>query len=140
MTGLPERRKSVTASRTSCTLPQSAPAPDGFRITLVIRLSVLAFLSISTTARTVGGPSMNDPNTPPASISPRLPPTRSTSVELLVTCGSRPTALIEDQHAHRRDRHGDSNEDDDDPDTPANSHPSSVARRPVRLYSGAEDP
>ena len=38
------------ASRTSWTLPQSAAAPVGLRITLVTRLSVLALRSISTSA------------------------------------------------------------------------------------------
>jgi hypothetical protein len=51
---LPERRKSITASRTSCTFPHSAPAPVGLSTTLVIRLSVLALRSISTTLATVG--------------------------------------------------------------------------------------
>ena len=91
MIGLPELRKSVMASRTSCTLPQSAAAPAGRITTLEIRRSTLAFRSVSTSDRTVGGASKNCPITPPGSISWRSPPTRNTRVELPETCGGRPT-------------------------------------------------
>src|SRR4051794_29770641 len=91
MTGLPDPRKSVMASRTSCTFPHSAAAPAGRITTLEIRRSTFAFLSASTSDRTVGGESKNCPMTPPGSISWRLPPTLSTRVELPDTCGWRPT-------------------------------------------------
>src|SRR4029079_11396281 len=92
MAGLPERRKSATASRTSCTLPHSAPAPAGLITRLLMRRSVFALRIISTTPRTVGAASMNCPSTPPGSISLRSPPMRSTRVEFDATSGSRPTA------------------------------------------------
>jgi hypothetical protein len=60
-------------------------------MTALTRRSTLAFRSASTMPRTVGAFSMNGPNTPPGSVSFRLPPTRKINVELLATVGSRPT-------------------------------------------------
>ena len=78
------------ASRTSCTLPQSAALLVGRMMTLVTRRSTAALRSASTIERTVGGASRNWPSTPPGSTSWRSPPTSRSSVELDEICGPRP--------------------------------------------------
>ena len=82
----------MIASRTSCTLPHSAAVPVGRMTTPVTRRSTLALRSASISERTVGGGSKNCPITPPGSISWRSPETRIVRMELLATCGSRPTS------------------------------------------------
>src|SRR5688572_23896812 len=59
-------------------------------MTLLTRSSTFALRRVSTSERTVGGASKKDPTKPNGSISSRLPLTRTTSVELPATRGSRP--------------------------------------------------
>ena len=90
MIGFFDDLKSTIASRTSCTFAHSAAVPVGRMMTLVMRRSTFALRSDSTTERTVGGGSKNDPTSPPGSASWRSPPTRRTSVEFDATDGWRP--------------------------------------------------
>ncbi len=89
--GFLEVLKSMMASRTSWTLPQSAAVLVGLMTTPVTRLSLFALRRASTTERTVGGGSRKEPTSPPGSTSPRSPPTRSISTELASTEAGRPT-------------------------------------------------
>ena len=119
MIGLPERRKSMIASRTSWIFPHNAAALVGRMITLAIRLSTLALRSDSISERTVGGASKNWPMTPPGSISCRSPPIFRTSVELPVDL-----RLASDEQGHGDQPHcrdGDRQDDEHEHDPHASS-------------------
>ena len=91
-------------------------------MTLEIRVSTLALRSASTSDRTVGGASKNCPITPPGSISWRSPPTCRTSVELLLDLRLAADEQRRGDQARRRNRHGENDEHEDDPDAAPDCH------------------